>query len=195
MQVDPGLARAWYQRLKLNNDEPLSNFASNFNLCLYITFLDADNSGEVSVDEFAKVTRCKLTLQTRVESAWFLRLKLKYDTLLSSFAFNLRLRPYAAAMLRMNIDPRLADRRRIVEYYDSDGDGYIQWNEFVRRVLPEHEHPGYWANSWQSIAHHDPKPPNIMPVSHMLYVNQAGELLTSCTRPTLNFLLFLRASV
>jgi Ca2+-binding EF-hand superfamily protein len=81
--------------LKLSYDGPLSKFAFKFNLRRYIKefqrklldwmsvrgrglvalrklfkFLDADNSGEVSADEFAK------------------------------------------GMLRMNIDPRLADRRQ-----------------------------------------------------------------------------------
>ena len=46
--------------------------------------------------------------------------------------------------------------------YKFDLYDYIEFNEFVTNVLPEHDHPGYEANNWQSIAHHDPKPPNIM---------------------------------
>jgi hypothetical protein len=44
------------------------------------------------------VGRCKLKrVESRVESAWFERLKLRYDKLLSSFAFNFNLRRYNAA--------------------------------------------------------------------------------------------------
>jgi len=38
--------------------------------------------------------RGAVQVDTRVGSAWFHRLKLKYDKLLSSFAFNFNLRPY-----------------------------------------------------------------------------------------------------
>ena len=38
-------------------------------------------------------------LESRVESAWFQRLKLKCDELVSSFAFNFKLRPYRWVML------------------------------------------------------------------------------------------------
>lgn len=103
-------------------------------------FMDADNSGYVSYEEFGR------------------------------------------AIMRMNIHPRHEDLRRIVSHYDSDGDGYIEFNEFVQRVLPEHEHPGYVSNNWQSIAHHDPKPPNIMPFSHMLYVTQMEKLILDKVR-------------
>lgn len=100
-------------------------------------FLDADNSGQVSHEEFAR------------------------------------------GIMRMNIQPRAEDLRRIVAHYDANGDGYIDFNEFITNVLPEHMHPGYEANNWQAIAHHDPKPPNIMPVSHMLYTTQLENLIAA----------------
>jgi hypothetical protein len=36
-----------------------------------------------------------LQVETYVESAWFQRLKVKYDKLLSSFAFNINVHPYS----------------------------------------------------------------------------------------------------
>ena len=46
------------------------------------------------------VRRCKLKrVESRVACAWFQRLELKYDKLLSEFAFNLNLRPYMWAPL------------------------------------------------------------------------------------------------
>ena len=103
-------------------------------------FLDADNSGFVSHEEFGK------------------------------------------GIMRMNIHPRREDLRRIVAHYDTDGDGYIEFDEFVSNVLPEHDHPGYEPNNWQSIAHADPKPPNIMPFSHMLYATQMEKLIAAKVR-------------
>lgn len=103
-------------------------------------FLDADNSGYVSCEEFGR------------------------------------------AIMRMNIHPRHEDLQRIVAHYDTDGDGYIEFNEFVNNVLPEHDHPGYEPNNWQSIAHADPKPPNIMPFSHMLYATQMEKLIMAKVR-------------
>jgi hypothetical protein len=41
-----------------------------------------------------------MQVETRVESAWFQRLKLKYDKLRSSLAFNFNLHPYMAASLK-----------------------------------------------------------------------------------------------
>jgi len=42
-------------------------------------------------------------VETRVESAWFLQLlKLKYDKLLSSLAFNFNLRPYITGCARLD---------------------------------------------------------------------------------------------
>jgi len=47
------------------------------------------------------VERCKLKpVETRVETAWCQRLKLKYDELLSSFGFNFTLRRYPLDHLR-----------------------------------------------------------------------------------------------
>jgi hypothetical protein len=37
-------------------------------------------------------------VKTRIESAWFRRLKLKHDKLLSNFAFNFNFRPYVTAV-------------------------------------------------------------------------------------------------
>ena len=52
-------------------------------------------SGTVCVNDTSSVRQCKLKrLETRVETAWLQRLKLKYDELLSSFAFNSNLRHY-----------------------------------------------------------------------------------------------------
>lgn len=79
---------------------------------------------------------------------------------------------FARGIQRMNIHPRPEDLTAIVNHYDADGNGRIEFDEFVRSVLPEHERAGYDAGNWQAIAHSDPKPPNIMPTSHMLYGTQ-----------------------
>ena len=56
--------------------------------------------GYLSAEEsplLSKAGRGKLTgVETRVQSAWFQRLKLKYDKLLSSFAFEFNWRQYSA---------------------------------------------------------------------------------------------------
>jgi len=48
---------------------------------------------------YALVGRCKLTpVEARLEGGWLPRLKLNYDILLSSVAFNFNLRPYALVL-------------------------------------------------------------------------------------------------
>ena len=84
---------------------------------------------------------------------------------------------FAKGIQRMNIHPAPEDLRAIIAHYDEDGNGTIEFDEFVRSILPEHEVPGYEAGNWQSIAHHDPKPPNILPTSHMLYGTQLEALI------------------
>ena len=84
---------------------------------------------------------------------------------------------FAKGIQRMNIHPAPEDLRVIIAHYDEDGNGTIEFDEFVRSILPEHEVPGYEAGNWQSIAHHDPKPPNILPTSHMLYGTQLEALI------------------
>ena len=54
--------------------------------------------------------RCKSQpIETRVDNTRFQRLKLKCDKLLSSFAFNLNLRPYAVALLHRTVGVMTAD--------------------------------------------------------------------------------------
>lgn len=84
---------------------------------------------------------------------------------------------FAKGIQRMNIHPAPEDLRAIIAHYDEDGNGTIEFDEFVRSILPEHEVPGYESGNWQSIAHHDPKPPNILPTSHMLYGTQLEALI------------------
>ena len=84
---------------------------------------------------------------------------------------------FATGLARMNIHPNPVDLRAIVARYDSDGDGSIQFDEFIARALPEHEVPGYREGNWQSIAHHDPKPANILPTKQTLYAVDFEKLL------------------
>jgi hypothetical protein len=47
------------------------------------------------IESLNKVGRCRLkSVEARVESAWFQRMKLKYDKPLSNHAFNFNLRRY-----------------------------------------------------------------------------------------------------
>ena len=65
---------------------------------------------------------------------------------------------FTRGLAMMNIHPTPEDLRAILARYDENGDGSIQSDEFIARVLPEHENPGYLEGNWQSIAHHDPTP-------------------------------------
>jgi hypothetical protein len=75
--------------LKLKCVEPLSNVAFNFNVRRYMTVFN----------ELLSLGRAVLSrlnpVDARVESAWFQRLKPRYDESLSKFAFNFKLRPYS----------------------------------------------------------------------------------------------------
>ena len=84
---------------------------------------------------------------------------------------------FAKGIMRMNIHPTKESLAKILDYYDDDGNGTIEFEEFIASVLPDHDYRGYEDGNWQAIAHHDPKPPNIMPTSHMLYGNQLEKLL------------------
>ena len=89
----------------------------------------------------------------------------------------LTLDEFARGLARMNIHPNPEDLRAIAARFDADGDGKIRFDEFVARVLPEHEVPGYREGNWQSIAHHDPKPANILPTNRALYAVDFENLL------------------
>jgi len=66
----------------------------------------------------AAVRRCKLKcIETRVESAWFQRLKLSHNELLSSLAFNFNLRRCSAG--KDISGPGI--RRRFLEFYEARG--------------------------------------------------------------------------
>ena len=84
---------------------------------------------------------------------------------------------FTKGIQRMNIHPTRESLTKILDYYDDDGNGTIEFDEFIGSVLPDHDYRGYEDGNWQAIAHHDPKPPNIMPTSHMLYGNQLEKLL------------------
>ena len=84
---------------------------------------------------------------------------------------------FTRGLAMMNIHPTPEDLRAILARYDENGDGSIQFDEFIARVLPEHENPGYLEGNWQSIAHHDPKPANILPTSQGLYAVDFDNLL------------------
>jgi Ca2+-binding EF-hand superfamily protein len=84
---------------------------------------------------------------------------------------------FTRGLAMMNIHPTPGDLRAILARYDANGDGSIQFDEFIARVLPEHENPGYLEGNWQSIAHHDPKPANILPTSQGLYAVDFDNLL------------------
>ena len=84
---------------------------------------------------------------------------------------------FTRGLAMMNIHPTPGDLRAILARYDANGDGSIQFDEFIARVLPEHENPGYLEGNWQSIAHHDPKPANILPKSQGLYAVDFDNLL------------------
>jgi hypothetical protein len=75
--------------------EPLSYFAFNFNLRPY----DAGGDAAAASASSTAVTRCnfKHVLILVESSVWFERLKLKYDTLLSIFAFKTNSRHYTTA--------------------------------------------------------------------------------------------------
>ena len=86
---------------KLEYDGPLSNFAFNFKLRRYSKDIDSHdivvrlNVAPVNGFE-AKVGRCQLTepKPELLKRAWFQRLKLKRDELLSTVAFKFNLRRY-----------------------------------------------------------------------------------------------------
>jgi len=65
--VEARVESAWFQRLQLRYEEPLSTFAFIFNP----------------------------VIEARVESSWFHRLKLRYEEPLSNFAINFNLRHYS----------------------------------------------------------------------------------------------------
>ena len=46
---------------------------------------------------------------------------------------------FAKGIQRMNIHPAPEDLRAIIAHYDEDGNGTIEFDEFVRSILPEHE--------------------------------------------------------
>ena len=95
VQVDPikpTLKAPGTERLKLKHDVPPLNFAFNLKLRRYTVASEAEEDNEVG--------RCRLKrVETRVESAWFQRLKLGYDEPLSNFAFILNLRRYTAGCM------------------------------------------------------------------------------------------------
>lgn len=84
---------------------------------------------------------------------------------------------FTRGLAMMNIHPDPVDLAAILARYDANGDGSIQFDEFIARVLPEHEVPGYEEGNWQSIAHHDPKPANILPTNQGLYAVDFDNLL------------------
>ena len=80
--------------------------------------------------------------------------------------------PRGLAMMNIHLTPE--DLRAILARYDENGDGSIQFDELSLRV-PEHQNP--YQGNWQSIAHHDPKPANILPTSQGLYAVDFDNLL------------------
>jgi len=98
VQVETRIESACLQRLKVKHDNLLSSFAFKFNLRPCNMVASCALSGVESATTM--VGWCKLTLvESRVDSACFQRLKLKYDTPLSSFAFNFNLRPSTLAVM------------------------------------------------------------------------------------------------
>ena len=112
--MQPTLEAPGAKRLKLMYDEPLSKIAFNFNLCRYYLCRDVLQlqatpefrfyRGKTQVHVMRGASKTKLgwaaqvdSIKTSVESAWFQRLKLKCDEVLSRFAFNLNLRRYRLA--------------------------------------------------------------------------------------------------
>ena len=72
-------------------DEVLSSFAFNMNLRQYSAVWRQALLFSPDMMISSEVGQCKLKVfQSCVESAWFQRLKLKYDKLLSNFAFNFK---------------------------------------------------------------------------------------------------------
>jgi len=99
----------WFQRLKLQYDELLSNFAFNFNLRRYIKAASSLVKVVMRRRTFfsstwllsRKAGRCRLTVskpELKAQRLWFQRLKLQYDEPLSNFAFNFNLRRYSQAL-------------------------------------------------------------------------------------------------
>jgi hypothetical protein len=99
LQLETSVAIAWFQRLKMNRFQ-LSQLCFQFQVAALLVggvrgveHLEALRAKYPAVLWDAKGGRCNLKgVEPRVESAWFHRLKLEYDELLSSFAFNFNLR-------------------------------------------------------------------------------------------------------
>jgi hypothetical protein len=64
--LKPRVESAWFQRLKLGYDEPLSRFAFNFDLRRYIKDEDIGHVSEANphliMENFTTVGQCRLTL-------------------------------------------------------------------------------------------------------------------------------------
>jgi hypothetical protein len=103
-------------RLKLNPDEPLLKIAFKFNLRRYNTVViipNADLSGATikNLSRKAKmVGHCRLKpVESRVESAWFPRLKVECNEPVLRIVFNFNLRRYKMVGVPGGIDGNLAD--------------------------------------------------------------------------------------
>ena len=92
--------------MKLKCDELLSSFAFNFNLRHYTVAGVASGAARLLQTQ---VGRCRLNLSNPCRKRLELQLKLKYDKLLSSFAFNFNLRRYTqAAAVALQTDEEFA---------------------------------------------------------------------------------------
>jgi len=80
-----------------------------------------------------KVGWCRLNpVESRVESAWFQRLKLRYDESPSNFAFNLNLRRY-------NEGERTKEVDECTRILDEKGIGYVLWlTQYSSEVMYKH---------------------------------------------------------
>jgi len=78
-RVETRVESAWFQRLKLGYDEPLSNFAFILNLRRYTAGCMVEElraKGDQALRQYSVVGRCRLKrVDPSVESAWFQRLE------------------------------------------------------------------------------------------------------------------------
>ena len=86
--------------MKLKHDKLLSNFAFNCNLRPYILAPTLPTRSALNahkrlkqINGASQITLGGAVQVDQVDPAWFQRLKVKYNQLLSNFAFNFHLRP------------------------------------------------------------------------------------------------------
>ena len=80
-----------------------------------------------------------MQVKTRVESAWFLLLKLKYDKLLSSSVFNLKVRPYT----QVTLVSELATTYALVNVPQFEVPSWQGLPDIAQNIRPTHFEPSF----------------------------------------------------